>query len=141
MGKIKSKSKTTKATRPHTARPTPGNVKANRPPTAFEARLYEVCKRIPKGKVATYGQLASALGSAPRAVGQALRRNPFAPVVPCHRVIASTLQLGGFSGQWGEGCEKVCEKRRLLLEEGVEFKEGQLADRRALVALEELGTA
>lgn len=98
-----------------------------RPPTEFEARLHAVCKRIPRGKVATYGQLAKVLGSAPRAVGQALRRNPYAPVVPCHRVIAASLELGGFSGSWvcacvwlhmclrvvawGVGWEKMCFTR------------------------------
>ncbi len=84
----------------------PGQKRANsstqqsRPPTEFEQRLYAACKRIPCGKVATYGQLAQILNSAPRAVGQALRRNPYAPVVPCHRVIAASLELGGFSGSW-----------------------------------------
>ena len=52
---------------------------------------------------------------------QALRRNPFAPKVPCHRVIAATLDLGGFSGGWGMGCDSVHKKRRLLQEEGVRF--------------------
>lgn len=60
----------------------------------------QVCSAIPKGKVSTYGALSQVLKSSPRAVGQALRRNPFAPQVPCHRVIASTLELGGFSGTW-----------------------------------------
>lgn len=52
---------------------------------------------------------------------QALRRNPFAPAVPCHRVIAASLELGGFSGSWGVGCANVVRKRRLLAEEGVQF--------------------
>ncbi|KAL4458839.1 hypothetical protein ABPG75_013704 [Micractinium tetrahymenae] len=95
--------------------------KTSRPPTAFEQRLYAVCKCIPAGRVATYGALAEVLGSAPRACGQALRRNPFAPVVPCHRVIAASLELGGFSGSWGVGCANVDKKRRLLSEEGVQF--------------------
>lgn len=96
----------------------------SRTPTAFEGRLYALCKCIPAGRVATYGVLAEVLGSAPRACGQALRRNPFAPVVPCHRVIAASLELGGFSGQWGVGCPNVDKKRRLLAEEGVKFGEG-----------------
>lgn len=62
--------------------------------------LLQLCKAIPAGKVTTYGDMAKALGSSPRAIGQAMRRNPFAPVVPCHRVIATNMQLGGFSGQW-----------------------------------------
>ena len=60
----------------------------------------QVCSAIPKGKVSTYGALSQVLKSSPRAVGQALRRNPYAPQVPCHRVVASTLELGGFSGSW-----------------------------------------
>ncbi|PSC76921.1 RING-2 [Micractinium conductrix] len=95
--------------------------KPNRPPTAFESRLYAVCKCIPAGSVTTYGAMAAVLGSAPRACGQALRRNPFAPEVPCHRVIAASLELGGFSGSWGVGCANVVKKRRLLAEEGVAF--------------------
>ncbi|WIA23191.1 hypothetical protein OEZ86_010081 [Tetradesmus obliquus] len=77
-----------------------GVSKPNRPPTAYEQRVYEMCKAIPKGKVSTYGDMAKALSSSARAVGQAMRRNPFAPVVPCHRVVASSLDLGGFSGSW-----------------------------------------
>jgi methylated-DNA-[protein]-cysteine S-methyltransferase len=64
----------------------------------------------------------------PRAVGQALRRNPFAPRVPCHRVLAADLSLGGFSGQ-RQGPE-VARKRQLLLSEGVGFlADGRVADR------------
>ncbi|EFN53226.1 hypothetical protein CHLNCDRAFT_13905, partial [Chlorella variabilis] len=89
--------------------------------TPFEARLYAVCKCIPAGRVSTYGALAEVLHSAPRACGQALRRNPFAPAVPCHRVIAASLNLGGFNGSWGAACASVQKKRRLLAEEGVAF--------------------
>eukprot|EP00292_Cryptomonas_paramecium_P032356 CAMPEP_0113693120 /NCGR_PEP_ID=MMETSP0038_2-20120614/19486_1 /TAXON_ID=2898 /ORGANISM="Cryptomonas paramecium" /LENGTH=85 /DNA_ID=CAMNT_0000615153 /DNA_START=63 /DNA_END=317 /DNA_ORIENTATION=+ /assembly_acc=CAM_ASM_000170 len=59
--------------------------------TPFEERVYSLCTNIPIGKVATYGEMARALNSSPRAVGQALRKNPFAPEVPCHRVIAADL--------------------------------------------------
>lgn len=65
-------------------------------------------------------------------VGSALRSNPFAPYVPCHRVIASTLFVGGFCGEWtasGEG-KKTSEKFELLRREGVEFDgKGYLKDR------------
>lgn len=61
---------------------------------------------------------------------QALRRNPFAPEVPCHRVIAASLDLGGFSGQWGPTTPNVCRKRELLATEGVRFDEaGHLLDK------------
>jgi methylated-DNA-[protein]-cysteine S-methyltransferase len=99
----------------------------NRLPTDFEKRIYAVISRIPKGRVSTYGAVArkAACGSA-RAVGQALRRNPFAPAVPCHRVIASDLKPGGFQGARGGG--RVRSKLALLAEEGVAFTHGRLAD-------------
>lgn len=88
--------------------------------TSFQARVYEATRRIPKGKVTTYGSLAKAIrcGSA-QAIGQALRRNPFAPEVPCHRVVATDRSLGGFNGH-RDGSE-LARKRRLLEEEGVRF--------------------
>jgi methylated-DNA-[protein]-cysteine S-methyltransferase len=58
--------------------------------TAFQERVYALLQQIPEGKVATYATMAKALNSSPRAVGGALRNNPFAPEVPCHRVLAST---------------------------------------------------
>jgi len=57
--------------------------------TEFQGRVYTLLKQIPSGKVTTYAALAKALNSSPRAVGGALRNNPFAPEVPCHRCIAS----------------------------------------------------
>jgi methylated-DNA-[protein]-cysteine S-methyltransferase len=65
---------------------------------SFNTRVWELCKRIPKGKVSTYKELAEALGTkAYRAVGNALNKNPYAPVVPCHRVINSDGGIGGFA--------------------------------------------
>jgi methylated-DNA-[protein]-cysteine S-methyltransferase len=58
--------------------------------TPFQERVYTLLKQIPEGKVTTYAGIARALDSSPRAVGGALRMNPFAPEVPCHRCIAST---------------------------------------------------
>jgi len=96
---------------------------SERKPTEFEQRVYKLLKKVPCGKVTTYGALAEALGiAAPRAVGQALRRNPFAPEVPCHRVIRSDLNIGGYDGQTGGA--KLAKKRRLLKEEGVSFNAG-----------------
>jgi len=86
----------------------------------FCARVYAAVRAIPRGRVATYGGIARALGcGSARAVGQALRRNPFAPVVPCHRVITSGLKLGGFLGH-AFGAEPA-RKRRRLAAEGVRF--------------------
>jgi len=57
--------------------------------TDFQERVYTLLKQIPRGKVTTYAAMSKALNSSPRAVGGALRNNPFAPEVPCHRCIAS----------------------------------------------------
>ncbi len=69
--------------------------------TAFRRRVLEETRKVPRGQVATYAQIARRIGQpkAVRAVGQALRRNPVPIVVPCHRVIASDGSLGGYSGE------------------------------------------
>ncbi len=88
--------------------------------TLFQQRVYDAVRQIPCGQVATYAEVSRVIGCrCPRAVGQALRRNPFAPAVPCHRVIATDLTPGGFSGQ-RHGSELV-RKLALLAAEGVEF--------------------
>lgn len=89
----------------------------------FAELVYEACRRIPEGKVSTYGEIAKALGKpgASRAVGQALRRNPYAPEVPCHRVVASTGKLHGFGGKFNNP-----EKARLLRSEGVEVRNNEV---------------
>lgn len=81
--------------------------------TPFQRRVYEATRSIPWGKVATYRQVAKAIGNpdGQRAVGQALNRNPVAIVIPCHRVVAAD-GLGGFGSGLGW-------KRRLLRLEGV----------------------
>ena len=66
---------------------------------AFHRKIYSLLKKVPKGKVTTYKALAQAAGTkAYRAVGQAMRCNPYAPIVPCHRVVASDGSIGGFRG-------------------------------------------
>ncbi len=70
----------------------------------------------------TYGLLAKALNSSPRAVGQALRCNPYAPIVPCHRVVSADGSIGGFMGEVkGKTIEK---KISLLKNEGVRVEDG-----------------
>jgi len=81
--------------------------------TAFQKRVWAAMVEIPYGETATYGGLAMALGSGPRAVGTACGRNPIPIVVPCHRVLASGGREGGFSG--GQG---LSTKRQLLAIEG-----------------------
>ena len=85
---------------------------------AFHRRVYAVTRAIPPGEVLTYGEVAKRIGEpgAARAVGQALGRNPFAPVVPCHRVLAAGGKPGGFSAEGGAGTKLrmlAIEKARL----------------------------
>lgn len=82
----------------------------------FENQVYEACKKIPKGSVVTYSEIAGAIGSpkAVRAVGNALNKNPF-KTVPCHRVIRSNGSVGGFA----HGTRKKVEllKKELIQKE------------------------
>ncbi len=95
--------------------------------SAFAMRVYAVVRRIPRGRVSTYGQVARAIGcGSARAVGQALRANPFAPQVPCHRVIRGDLTIGGFAGR--DAGKEVRRKIRMLEGEGVRFVAGRLAE-------------
>ena len=95
--------------------------------TPFQKQVYDALSLVPRGSVTTYKALAAAIGcGSPRAVGQALKRNPYAPEVPCHRVIASDLRLGGFHGEVSGTA--VSKKRALLAEEGVRFSSGRLVD-------------
>jgi methylated-DNA-[protein]-cysteine S-methyltransferase len=91
----------------------------------FHQRVYELARRLLPGETLTYGELARQLGDpgAARAVGQALGANPFAPVVPCHRVLAADGRAGGFSANGG-----VSTKLRLLLIERAQFNGPGLFD-------------
>ena len=85
--------------------------------TPFQRMVYLELLDVPAGETITYGELAHRIGcGSAQAVGQALKRNPFAPDVPCHRVVAADGSLGGYMGKRdGELLER---KRRLLDEEG-----------------------
>lgn len=85
--------------------------------TEFQRKVYLELLNVPAGQTITYGELAKQIGcKSAQAVGQALRRNPFAPAVPCHRVIAADGSMCGFNGhRKGEQIEK---KKKLLQEEG-----------------------
>ena len=88
--------------------------------TDFQNRVYSALLEVPSGKVITYGELGRRIGcGSAQAIGQALRVNPFAPRVPCHRVVAADGSLCGFHGK-REG-EQMMRKRRLLELEGVCF--------------------
>ena len=86
---------------------------------AFHQAVWKACAEIPKGEVRTYGWIAKRIGKpgAARAVGMALGRNPFAPTVPCHRVVGADGRLTGYSGKGG-----VATKRRMLIAEGVKLR-------------------
>ncbi len=100
--------------------------------TPFACKVYTALRQVPAGRVITYAALARRIGCrSPRAIGQALRANPFAPEVPCHRVIASDLTPGGFQGRTNGPA--LAQKLRLLRSEGVTFANGRLADPARLV--------
>ena len=82
--------------------------------------VYDAVRLIPKGKVATYGSISRQIkrGTA-RAVGTALAKNPFAPEVPCHRVVRADGSLGGFHGETTG--PRMLEKCSMLRGEGVPF--------------------
>lgn len=88
---------------------------------SFQEKVYELCRKVPKGRVTTYKAIGDALGiKAYRAVGNALNKNRFASV-PCHRVVCSDSKVGGFA----HGVEKKVEMLRM---EGVCVKEGKMVD-------------
>ena len=88
----------------------------------FSERCYALLRTVPRGRVTTYQELAKAMRSKGyRAVGQAMNRNPSAPVVPCHRVVRADGSLGGYQG----GIKKKCE---ILRREGITVKEGRVVD-------------
>lgn len=89
--------------------------------TKFQWQIYQHLLTIPAGKVTTYKQIAKSIKCySSRPVGQALKKNPFAPEVPCHRVIRADLTLGGFSGSVDD--KTVERKKKLLEDEGVAFQ-------------------
>ena len=83
--------------------------------TPFQQRVWAALRAIPAGETRTYGQLAGQLGSGPRAVGNACRRNPVSIIVPCHRVVAAT-GMGGYSGKTAD--RAIWRKHWLLAHEG-----------------------
>jgi len=85
-------------------------------PTFFQERVYEILKKVPKGKVTTYREIGKLLGKKSyRAVGNALNKNPYSPKVPCHRVIKSNGEVGGFESG-------TKNKIKLLKKEGIKIE-------------------
>ena len=86
--------------------------------TKFQIKVWNYLKKIPKGEVRTYLQVAKAIGKpkAHRAVANAVGKNPYPPKIPCHRVIRTDGSLGGYSGKGG-----IKAKLRLLRSEKVDI--------------------
>ena len=90
----------------------------------FYDKVYNRLMKVPKGRVISYKELAKSLDSkAYRAVGSAMRKNPFAPKVPCHRVVKNNGDIGNFSSKGG-----VKAKIKLLEKEGVKVKNNKIVD-------------
>ena len=91
--------------------------------TEFQSECYEALKKVPKGKVITYAGLARMVGrpKAHRAVGSAMNKNPYAPQVPCHRVVKSNGDLGGFATD-------IKVKIKRLQKEGVVVSDNKIVD-------------
>jgi len=87
--------------------------------TRFQLKVWNYLKKIPKGKVKSYTDVAKAIGKplAVRAVANAIGKNPYPPKIPCHRVIRSDGSLGGYSGKGG-----IQQKRLLLRYEKIFIK-------------------
>ena len=87
------------------------------PASGFRKKVYAAAAGIPKGRVSTYGEIARAAGSpkAARAVGNLMGKNPFSPIVPCHRVVKSKGEIGGFA-------TGTAEKEKMLKSEGIRVK-------------------
>lgn len=94
---------------------------------SFRDKVYSLTKRIPRGKVSTYGLIARKLKTkAFRAVGTALSHNPYAPKVPCHRIVKNNGLIGGFQGKLkGKSIKK---KIKLLTKEGIKIKNNRIVD-------------
>ncbi|MBI4669766.1 MAG: MGMT family protein [Elusimicrobia bacterium] len=93
-------------------------------------KIWEACAKIPKGKAATYAYLAAQIGKpkAARLVARAMAKNPYAPKVPCHRVVKSDGSLGGYSAPGGARVKKF-----LLTMEGVKFRSKTRVDQNFLL--------
>ena len=86
----------------------------------FNEKCYNLLKKVPRGKVTTYKEIARALGTkAYRAVGNAMNKNPYSPNVPCHRVVKSSGEVGGFAS----GTRK---KTSMLKREGINIVKGKI---------------
>ncbi|MCM8540510.1 MAG: MGMT family protein [Lentisphaeraceae bacterium] len=96
------------------------DIKSSEKLTAFQQKVYDALKLIPEGRVTTYKILGDFINcNSAQAIGQALKKNPFAPGIPCHRVIKSNFNIGGYVGEV-KGA-KIDQKKKLLESEGIAF--------------------
>jgi len=89
----------------------------------FTGQVLGLVKKIPGGKVTTYGIIAKKLKTSPRAVGQALKRNKKPIIIPCHRVVRSDGHVGGYKGR-----ENSSQKSKLLKKEGVRIEKNKIIE-------------
>ncbi|KAJ2501924.1 hypothetical protein GGH96_001567 [Coemansia sp. RSA 1972] len=95
--------------------------KSKRRVTEFQYRVYDACRQVPLGYYSTYKAISDHLESGPRAVGNALAKNPFCPLpIPCHRILTTDCYIGGFSG---DTKSKIFFKKAKLEKEGLAFDE------------------
>jgi methylated-DNA-[protein]-cysteine S-methyltransferase len=100
--------------------------------TPFQESVYAALQGIPAGFVTTYGTIAKLVGcGSSQAIGQALRNNPFAPTVPCHRVVRNDGSLGGYFGN--SSVQGQSNKQRLLEEEGIVFDTAGIVPERFII--------
>jgi methylated-DNA-[protein]-cysteine S-methyltransferase len=94
--------------------------------TVFASNVYKYVSTIPLGKISTYKMVAIGINNphASRAVGTALKKNPFAPKVPCHRVICSNYSVGGFMGS-----KDTSLKVKMLKDEGIKFEGNKICNK------------
>ena len=89
----------------------------------LEQKIYKKLLDVPKGKIATYGDLAKSVGlkNGQRVVGKIMNKNPYPVIVPCHRVVMSTGKIGGYA--YGEHI-----KTKMLNDEGIKIQNGKILD-------------
>ena len=89
----------------------------------LDKKIYKKLLEVPKGKVTTYGELAKSVGlkNGQRAVGKIMNKNPYPVIIPCHRVVKSDGQIGGYA-YGGE------IKSNMLINEGIKIKNGKILD-------------
>ncbi len=110
---------------------------ATPPGSPFFERCWQACRLIPRGETCSYAELAASAGTstgAARAAGQAMRRNPLAVIIPCHRVVGSDGQLHGYSSSQDPAGPHLAIKRALLHMEGA-LSDGEARPRTSLVTV------